>query len=248
MRDSAHIPGYRVAIVTLDSHAAGPAARATEDLAGDFPGLTVTVHAAAEWGENPQALETARDAVRHADIVIANLLFLEEHVQAILPDLKARRDACDAMVGVIADPQIVHLTRMGGLDMSKARLGHHAVPEETARVVETVLGFGQEPDDHAAAAAEDPALPARKGTGSAGLVPGHAVLAGGLGRQYRGDGAVPGVALCHDPAWRGGAAAAPIDYPDLGLYHPKLPGTRITTEARPDLPGPKKPAGPRSGC
>jgi magnesium chelatase subunit H len=41
-------------------------------------------------------------AVRHADIVIANLLFIEEHITAILPDLKARRDACDAMVGVIA--------------------------------------------------------------------------------------------------------------------------------------------------
>jgi magnesium chelatase subunit H len=29
-----HIPGYRVVIVTLDSHAAGPAARVPERLAG----------------------------------------------------------------------------------------------------------------------------------------------------------------------------------------------------------------------
>jgi hypothetical protein len=43
--------------------------------------------------------------------------------QAILPDLQARRDACDAMVGVIADPQVVHLTRMGELDMSKPASG-----------------------------------------------------------------------------------------------------------------------------
>jgi SepF-like predicted cell division protein (DUF552 family) len=46
-------------------------------------------------------------AVRHGDIVIANLLFIEEHITAILPDLQARRDECDAMIGVIADAQIV---------------------------------------------------------------------------------------------------------------------------------------------
>jgi magnesium chelatase subunit H len=70
-----------------------------------------------------QALEEARSAVRHGDIVIANLLFLEEHVTAILPDLQARRDGCDAMIGVIADPQIVQLTRMGELDMMKPASG-----------------------------------------------------------------------------------------------------------------------------
>jgi magnesium chelatase subunit H len=67
--DGDHIPGYRVVIVTLDSHAAGPAARVSERLSGEFPGLNVSVHAAAEWGENPQALEEARSAVRHGDIV-----------------------------------------------------------------------------------------------------------------------------------------------------------------------------------
>jgi hypothetical protein len=51
--DGDHIPGYRVVIVTLDSHAAGPAARVSERLSGEFPGLNVSVHAAAEWAENP---------------------------------------------------------------------------------------------------------------------------------------------------------------------------------------------------
>jgi magnesium chelatase subunit H len=71
--DGDHIPGYRVVIVTLDSHAAGPAARVSERLAGEFPGLKVSVHAAAEWAENPAALEEARVAVRHGDIIVANL-------------------------------------------------------------------------------------------------------------------------------------------------------------------------------
>ena len=67
-------------IVTLDSHAAGPAARVSERLAAEFPGLNVSVHASAEWAENPEALEEARLAVRHGDIIVANLLFIEEHI------------------------------------------------------------------------------------------------------------------------------------------------------------------------
>lgn len=82
--------GYRVVIVTLDAHAAGPAARACNRLCADFPGLALSVHAAAEWAENPAALAAARAAVAAGDIVIVTLLFLEEHVQAILPALVAR--------------------------------------------------------------------------------------------------------------------------------------------------------------
>ena len=122
MRDETGITGrlpcYRVVIITLDSHAAGPALRAMEQLTSDYPGLDLQVHAAAEWGESPEAFEAAEEAVRHGDIIIANLLFLEEHVARILPALQARRDQCDAMIGVIADADVVRLTRMGSLDMT----------------------------------------------------------------------------------------------------------------------------------
>ena len=105
MRDDLQIsgclPGYRVVIMTLDSHAAGPANRAMSKLSKDYPGLSVSVHAAAEWGECPGAFEAAEDAIAEADIVVANLLFLEEHVARILPALRARRDTCDAMIGII---------------------------------------------------------------------------------------------------------------------------------------------------
>lgn len=107
MRDDASIngrlPGYRVVIVTLDSHAAGPALRAADRLADDYPGLSISIHAAAEWGETPGSFEAAREAVETGDIIVSNLLFLEEHVARILPHLEARRDHCDAMIGVIAD-------------------------------------------------------------------------------------------------------------------------------------------------
>ena len=99
--------GYNVVVVTLDQHAAGPAARIAPRLAKDFPGLAISIHAAAEWAENPAALDRCREALRTADIIIANLIFIEEHITAILPDLIAARPRVDAFVGLIADSSIV---------------------------------------------------------------------------------------------------------------------------------------------
>ena len=127
MRDEVIHKPYRVVIVTLDAHAAGPAARVSARLAPDFPGLEVQVLSAAEWGECPEALTRAKAAIATGDIIIANLLFLEEHINAILPAMAARRDSCDAMVGMIADAQVVKLTRMGDLDMGKPASGAMAL-------------------------------------------------------------------------------------------------------------------------
>ena len=48
MRDELTYPSYNVVLMTLDRHAAGPAARALPKLAADFPGLQLKIHAAAE--------------------------------------------------------------------------------------------------------------------------------------------------------------------------------------------------------
>ncbi|MEO0701996.1 MAG: magnesium chelatase subunit H [Pseudomonadota bacterium] len=240
MRDDSHIPGYRVVIVTLDAHSAGPAARVSERLAGEFPGLTVSVHAAAEWAENPAALDLARDAVRHADIVVANLLFIEEHITAILPDLQARRDKCDAMIGVIADPQIVKLTRMGDLDMAKPASGAMGLLKR--------LRGSSKPS---AASGEKQMKLLRRLPKILKYLPGKAqdLRAWFLTMQYWLGGSDDNVEsmirflvsrYSHDKAWRGREAAAPIDYPDVGLYHPDLPGHHITTDID-ALPGPEKP-------
>ena len=71
---------YKFVIITLDSHSAGPVARVQAKLKPYFPTLEITVHAAAEWAENPKSLEIAKDDILNADIIIANLLFLEEEV------------------------------------------------------------------------------------------------------------------------------------------------------------------------
>jgi hypothetical protein len=85
------------------------------------------VLAAAEWAENQPALDQARTTIQSADLLIVNLLFLEEHIAAILPDLTAARDRVDAFVGMISDPQIVRLTKMGDLDMSQPASGAMAL-------------------------------------------------------------------------------------------------------------------------
>ncbi len=88
----------RVVIVTMDSHLAGAADRARVELARKLPGLTLTVHAAAEWGHEAGSLDRCLADIASGDIVIATMLFMEDHFQPVLAALAARRDHCDAMV------------------------------------------------------------------------------------------------------------------------------------------------------
>lgn len=243
MRDDGFIdgpvPAYRVVILTLDSHAAGPCMRAAERLAEEFPGLRVTVHAAAEWGERPEALAEARADIARGDIILTTLLFLEEHIKAVLPDLQARRDNCDAMAGIIADAQIVKLTRMGTLDMS-------APDSRLSKLMKKLRGGG----GTGKSGVEDGARKMRmlrRLPRILRLIPGKAqdLRAWFLTMQYwlgASDDNVESLVrflisrYCRHAEWRGARAPAPLEYPETGLYHPDLPD-RITTEAS-DLPAP----------
>ncbi|MBF9056548.1 magnesium chelatase subunit H [Rhodobacterales bacterium HKCCA1065] len=238
--DGDHIPGYRVVIVTLDSHAAGPAARVSERLSDEFPGLSVSVHASAEWAENPAALEEARLAVRHGDIIVANLLFIEEHITAILPDLQARRDACDAMIGVISAKEVVSLTRMGELDMLK--------PASGAMKLLKKLRGSSKPN---ANSGHKQMTMLRRLPKILRFIPGKAqdLRAWFLTMQYWLGGSDDNVEqmirflvgrYSSQSDLHGAEAEAPIDYPELGLYHPDLPHNGITTDLA-DLPQPENP-------
>ena len=76
----------------MDSHLAGAAARAARLLRKELPGLSLVVHAADEWGSDPVALAHCNADIAHGDIVIATMLFLEDHIRAVMPALDARRD------------------------------------------------------------------------------------------------------------------------------------------------------------
>ncbi len=227
---------YRMAIITLDAHAAGPAARIQPRLALDFPGLEITLHAAAEWSENPAALARAKAAVNAADLIVANLLFIEEHVQAILPELTAARERADAFVGVIADPAIVRLTRMGDLDMSRPATGVMALLKKLR---------GSKGPSSASGKSQMTML--RRLPKILRFLPGKAqdLRAWFLSMQYWLGGSDDNLEQMirflvgkYGKATYGkvAEAKAPIDYPELGLYHPSLTN-RITTDLR-DLPRP----------
>ncbi|WBQ09841.1 magnesium chelatase subunit H [Hyphomonadaceae bacterium ML37] len=113
----------RVVIVTLDNHLAGAAERAQRSLRADYPGLELAFHAAADFAASPDSLARCLNDIARGDIIAANMLFLEDHIQAVLPALKARAPECDAMVGSMSAPEVVRLTRLGGLDMSAPQSG-----------------------------------------------------------------------------------------------------------------------------
>ncbi|MCM8556509.1 magnesium chelatase subunit H [Sphingomicrobium sediminis] len=115
------LPPVRVAIVTLDNHLKGAVDRASEQLARE--NIHLTLHAAADWDRGGDALKRTKEAVAKADIVIATMLFLDDHVRAIQPALEARREECDAMLGLMSAGEIVKLTRMGKYRMDAPAKG-----------------------------------------------------------------------------------------------------------------------------
>jgi len=113
----------RVVIVTLDNHLSGAAERAQAQFAKTHPGITIGFHAAADWGGDERLLEKCRADIAQADIVLSTMLFVEEHVRSIMPALQARREACDAMLGVMSTSEVVRLTKMGGYRMDAPATG-----------------------------------------------------------------------------------------------------------------------------
>ena len=231
--------GYRVVVITLDAHSAGPCDRAAARLLADFPDLSVDVHAAAEWGENPQALVEAKAAIATGDIILVNLLFLEEHVRAILPSLEARRAGCDALAGVISDAAIVKLTRMGALDMLAPASG-------TMALLKRLRGSSKPSSQNG----ESKMRMLRRLPKILKYIPGKAqdLRAWFLVMQYWLGGSDTNIEsmlrflisrYCRIEAWQNCAAAPPEDYPEVGLYHPDLP-SKMTTDIT-ALPVPQKP-------
>ena len=113
----------RVVVVTMDSHLSGAAGRARDLLRRDFPGLELTVHAADEWGTDEAALARCHADIARGDIIIATMLFLDDHVRAVMPALATRRNDCDALICCMSAAEIVKLTRVGKFDMSGEALG-----------------------------------------------------------------------------------------------------------------------------
>ena len=114
-------PPVRVAIVTLDNHLKGAVERADAELSAE--NIHLSLHAASDWDGDAGALERTKSAIGEAHIVIATMLFLDDHIRTILPTLEARREQCDAMVGLMSAGEVVRLTRLGGYRMDAPARG-----------------------------------------------------------------------------------------------------------------------------
>ena len=227
----------RVVIVTMDGHLAGPAERARAALEREIPGLSLSLHAAAEWAEDPEKLEEAKAAVATGDIIVATMLFLEEHVTAIRPALEARRGNCDALIGCVAATEIVKLTQIGDLDMAKPATGPMALLKRLR---------GKKTGSGSSGAGQMKML--RRLPKILRYIPGKAqdLRSYFLTMQYWLAGSDENVAnmvrflvgqYASGPraGLRGRVTAAdPVDYPDTGVYHPALP--ERVSERLEDLP------------
>ncbi len=220
----------------MDGNLAAALSRARLMLAAELPGLELVMHSADEWADDEQALTRCLDDIAKADILFAGMLFLEDHIKPVLPAIAARRDNCDAIACCLSAADIMRNTRLGKFTMSGTSSG-------AIGLLKRLRGGGK--------------------TGSSGhgqmkmlkqlpkllrFIPGTAqdVRAYFMTLQYWLAGSDENLAnmvrlLVHRYAQgpRKSAAALlrpapPIDYPDLGLYHPRAKG-RIVSALK-DLP------------
>ncbi|MEQ1717855.1 MAG: DUF3479 domain-containing protein, partial [Hyphomicrobium sp.] len=220
----------RVVIITLDSHLAGAIDRARPALKQAIPGLTLSLHAAAEWGHDTGALQRCREDIASGDIILANMLFMEDHIQAVLGDLQARRDHCDAMIGCLSAGEVVRLTRIGTFAMDGSQGGAMAL-------LKRLRGGSKKEGAPSASGAQQMAM-LRRIPKILRFIPGAAqdVRAYFLTLQYWLSGSQDNVvnmvrflvdryAAGERRALRGKLKAnAPVMYPEVGVYHPRLAG------------------------
>jgi magnesium chelatase subunit H len=232
-----HTP-MRVVIVTMDSHMASAAERANRSLGKVIPGLTLAVHAAAEWGDDAAALQRCLADIAQGDIVIATMLFMEDHFLPVLPALKARRDHCDAMVCAMSAAEVMKLTRMGKFAMDAKTSGPMAFLKKLRGKPEV---DSNESGARATAGAKQMRM-LRRLPKILRFIPGTAqdVRAYFLTLQYWLAGSEANVANMvqflvdryADGPRRGlrGAAkvASPVEYPEVGIYHPRMTDARST--------------------
>ncbi len=214
----------RVTIVTLDNHLARVAAKARETLRRDVPGLTLTLHAAADWESDPAALERAKAEIAEADIVIATMLFMDDQLKALLPALEARREACDAMVVAMSAPEATRLTKLGAFRMDAPQSAAMALLKKLKPKTNASSGEGQMamlrrlPKILRFIPGKAQDLRAYFLTLQCWLSGSEANLVSMIRRLIDRYASGPRAAL------RGRLKAdAPAEYPEIGLYHPKLP-------------------------
>ncbi|WP_448579681.1 magnesium chelatase subunit H [Thermaurantiacus sp.] len=234
----------RVVIVTLDNHLAGTAERASVAFRAEGLPIELAFHAASDWEGRPDRLEACKADIARGDIILATMLFLDEHIRAVMPALQARRDQCDAMLGLMSGAEIVRLTKLGGYRMDSEPKGPLALLKKLR---------GTSKPGQSSGAGQMKIL--RTLPKLLKWLPGSAqdVRAYFLTLQYwlagSDDNFIAMVKALVDRYAAGERAALkgslqpppPQEYPEIGVYHPDMVG-RMAETAR-CLPAPAKPVG-----
>jgi magnesium chelatase subunit H len=220
-------PSIRVVVVSMDTHLASSTLRVHASLMREIPGLQLSMHAASEYAGNDAAIARCKADIAQADIIVVGMLFLEDHFLPILDDLRARRDHCDAMICIMSAAEVVKLTRLGKFDMEKPASGPMALLKKLRGNKDTAATGG---------AAQMKML--RRIPQMLRFIPGTAqdVRAYFLTLQYWLGGSDENMLnLIRHVVDRGadgprrslrGLAKipAPVEYPEVGVYHPRMPG------------------------
>jgi magnesium chelatase subunit H len=239
----------RFAIVTLDAHLAGAFDQARASLARDLPGLELSLHVQAEWDTDPAAAERARQSIGAAHFIACAQLFTEEQAAPVLDAVRARREAADAVCCALCAPELTRLTRLGRFDMARAGENSPWSPVALLQKLRGSRGEGKSSGERQMAML-------RRLPSLLKYVPGPAqdVRAYFLTMQYWLGGTADNLANLvrfHVRRYAAGeravyrdipAAAEPVVYPDVGLWHPSLPALGIVEDAR-ALPAPRGAAG-----
>jgi len=231
---AADILPVRVVVVTMDSHLSSAVRRAELELQQEIPGLNLVVHAADEWGSDPDALAACHADIAQGHIIIATMLFLVDHIRAVMPALAAQREHCDAMLCCMSAGEVTKLTKLGRFDMSQEATGAIAM-------LKRLRGGGKEGGKAASGQKQMKML--RRLPKLMKFIPGTAqdVRTYFLALQYWLAGSdenlgnlvrmlVGRYAAGDRRALQGKlAVAAPVEYPEVGLYHPRVPGRVFDT-------------------
>jgi len=258
MPDTSHMvraADAKVVLISLDRHGEEAARRAAATLADGDVSIRLDHFAAVEFSKPGPAQDATLAAIADADVLIVTMLFMEDHIHAVLPALRERAAACQAIVGLLASGEIIQLTHLGRLDMGKKARGPLALLKRL-RGAKSTGAAGQRSTGATAAHGTKASGPSARTSSGAGqmkmlrrlpkllkFIPGtaqdlrsyflcmHYYLSGSdtnlvnmtrmlVKRYCTNIDQTMRTAMRVDP---------PVDYPDVGLYHPAIPD-RITTD------------------
>jgi magnesium chelatase subunit H len=186
------------------------------------------MHAASSWDSEPAALDACKADIAVGDIIIVTMMFMENHIQAVLPALTARRNDCDAMICCMSAPEVMRLTRMGQFSMEGEAKGPMALLKRLR---------GKSNNSRQSAGAQQLSV-VRQLPRILKFIPGTAqdVRAYFLVLQYwlaASEENLQRMVLFLVDRYAAGPrralngklkAGAPIHYPETGVYHPRMKG------------------------